>query len=42
VLSGILTYCGPSEHIRVVSTLMEEGRETVFCEREEDLADKGH
>ena len=21
---------------------MEEGRETVFCEREEDLADKGH
>ena len=42
VLNGILTYRGPSKHISVVPTLMEEGRETVFCEWEEDLADKGH
>ena len=26
----------------VVASLMEEGRETAFCEREEDLADKGY
>jgi hypothetical protein len=25
-----------------VPPLMKEGRKTVFCEREEDLADKGH
>ena len=41
-LNGILTYRGPLEHLWVVPPLMEEGRETVFCERKEDLADEGH
>ena len=42
MLNGILAYRGTLEHIRVVPPLMEEGREMLFCEREEDLADKGH
>ena len=42
MLNGILADYGPLEHSWVVPPLLEEGRETVFCEWEEDLADKGH
>ena len=42
MLNDILTHRGPLEHIRVVLPLMEKGRETVFCKREEDVADEGY
>src|SRR6185436_3784708 len=42
MLNGILADYGPLEHFWVVLPRLEEGRETVFCEWEEDLADKGH
>jgi hypothetical protein len=42
MLNGILADYGPLEYFWVVPPLLKEWRETVLCEWEEDVVDKGH
>lgn len=42
MLNGILAFRGQAEYIVIVPPLMEEWRETLFCKREENIADKSY